>query len=150
MIESNLAKTLVSAYEKGYRIINGEPYDPSGKLLKVIKKNSYNWFSIRTGMRNNKFRNYVAIHRLIAYQKYGDKIFGEGIQVRHLDGNPSNNLDENIIIGTQSGHRYASPGGRRGTGPTHPTRLGSGRPCARESCRPADLFCHRYHIKSDN
>ena len=38
----------------------------------------------------------------MAYQKYGDRIFEEEIEVRHLDGNSTNNSISNIEIGTKS------------------------------------------------
>lgn len=47
-----------------------------------------------------KKKNNCKVHRLQAFQKYGDAIFGEGIVVRHLDGNRFNNSSENILIGT--------------------------------------------------
>lgn len=42
------------------------------------------------------------MHRLVAYQKYGKEIFKKGIEVRHRDGNPSNNTENNILLGTPS------------------------------------------------
>jgi hypothetical protein len=44
----------------------------------------------------------IKVHRLVAYQKYGDKIFQSGIQVRHKDGNSLNNFENNILLGTPS------------------------------------------------
>lgn len=51
----------------------------------------------------------IRVHRLVAYQKYGDRIFEEGIQVRHFDNNSENNLDENIRIGTPSQNMMDCP-----------------------------------------
>ena len=51
----------------------------------------------------------VLVHRLQAYQKFGEKIFEKGIQVRHLDGNSMNNSWENIAIGTQSENSMDRP-----------------------------------------
>lgn len=42
------------------------------------------------------------VHRLQAFQKFGEKIFEKGIVVRHLNGNPLDNSWKNIEIGTQS------------------------------------------------
>jgi hypothetical protein len=39
-------------------------------------------------------------HRLMAYQKYRDRIYEKGNVVRHLDNNKTNNKPENIEIGT--------------------------------------------------
>ena len=96
-------------YEKGYRVINGKLYNPSGMELKVYihPKESYHSFGIRR--ENNGKKITLWIHKLIAYQKYGDKLFEPGIQVRHKDGNRGNNLDDNILIGTQSDNMMDCP-----------------------------------------
>lgn len=91
-----LKQALINAYENGYRVINGIVYNPIGvKLFGVPDSKGYMMFS-------PKKYDKVFIHRLVAYQKYGNMIFENGIQVRHLDGNKKNNLDNNITIGNQS------------------------------------------------
>lgn len=99
MINSKSNKALIEAYNRGYRVIEGVLYNPS-KISKKgwIDSRSYYSFSIKI----NKIKSHFPIHRLVAYQKFGDKMFEPGIQVRHLDGNPLNNLEENIELGTQS------------------------------------------------
>ena len=42
----------------------------------------------------------ILVHRLVAYQKFGDEIFVKDKVVRHLDGNSLNNSDNNIAMGT--------------------------------------------------
>lgn len=42
------------------------------------------------------------VHRLQAFQKYGENLFDSGMEVRHLDGNKENNSYDNIVIGTHS------------------------------------------------
>lgn len=54
-----------------------------------------------------------AASRLMAYQKYGDKIYEPGIGVRHLDGNCRNNSHQNIEIGTHSQNMMDIPPDRR-------------------------------------
>jgi hypothetical protein len=44
----------------------------------------------------------LKIHKLQAYKKFGEEIFKQGIVVRHLNGNKTDNSWENISIGTQS------------------------------------------------
>lgn len=39
---------------------------------------------------------------MVAYMKFGDKIYEHGMVVRHLDGNHFNNCFDNIEIGTQT------------------------------------------------
>lgn len=42
----------------------------------------------------------VPVHRVVAFQKYGEKIFEPGIIVRHKDNNKLNFDRNNILIGT--------------------------------------------------
>ena len=107
VILSNLA--LVYAYNKGYRIINGNIYSPNNKLLKNQNSKSYSKFNI---YYSKQYIN-LKVHRLVAFQKYGNKLFEKGIVVRHLDGNPQNNLEENIVIGTASENRLDIPVSKR-------------------------------------
>ena len=97
-----------AAYEKGYRIIDGEVYNPSGVKLNPTSTSpsGYIRFSVSRGRRN---RVGVFIHQLVAYQKYGDKVYESGIQVRHLDGNRLNNCESNILLGTQSDNMMDIP-----------------------------------------
>jgi hypothetical protein len=44
----------------------------------------------------------VPVHKMQAYQKFGNKMFADGIQVRHLNGDPSDNSWDNIDIGNAS------------------------------------------------
>lgn len=92
------------AYERGYRVVQGVLYNPFGVPLKGYNKKGYMKFSLVVGSRTDKTRkNYgVFFHRLVAYQKYGDRIYEEGIVVRHKDGNSLNNLNDNILIGSPS------------------------------------------------
>ncbi len=64
-----------------------------------LRKNTKGYFdaNIRIGGK----LHHLSPHRLQAYQKYGNDLYGEGIQVRHLNGNPEDNTWENIAIGTQ-------------------------------------------------
>jgi hypothetical protein len=49
----------------------------------------------------------VPVHKLAAYQKYGDEVFSN--QVRHLDGLSLNNDLDNIAIGTGSDNMMDRP-----------------------------------------
>lgn len=100
MLLSTVSKAVVEAHVKGYQVINGKVYY-KGNIVKTIvgKKNPYKYFSIRT---SDKKRNILFVHRLVAYQKYGNNMFAEGIQVRHLNGDALDNTENNISIGTAS------------------------------------------------
>jgi hypothetical protein len=91
------------AYKKGYRVTNGKVYGLSVKTLSLkFDKKGYPSFTFVTGSRkdNTRKKHTMPVHRLLAYQKYGDIIYEDGIQTRHLDGNPSNFSESNIEIGT--------------------------------------------------
>jgi hypothetical protein len=51
----------------------------------------------------------IAIHRLQAFQKYGDLLYEEGTVVRHLNGDPGSNAWDNIAIGTMSDNMFDIP-----------------------------------------
>lgn len=59
--------------------------------------NKYKWFSVVIATKETYS---VAVHRLVAYQKFGDAALVEGVVTRHLDGNSLNNDPNNIQLGT--------------------------------------------------
>ena len=91
---------IIAAYNKGYRVINGNVYSPFCDRFLKLRQNQDGYFCFT--VFHEKQRKTVMVHRLVAYQKFKDKLFEHGIQVRHLDGNPKNNNDYNIAIGTAS------------------------------------------------
>lgn len=90
---------IVEAFDKGYRIVNGAVISPFRKepLKTWLNEFGYIIFAIRDS--RGKMTN-IAVHRMVAYQKYGPIIFDSGMEVRHLDGNEKNNLPDNISYGT--------------------------------------------------
>lgn len=93
---------VIAAYKKGYRVINGQPYNPSGKKMTIMtSKSGYLVFSF--------YGRSMLLHRLVGYQKYGKKIFEKGMVCRHLDGNPLNAADYNIVLGTVSQNSMDKP-----------------------------------------
>ena len=95
--KSNIA--VIDAFSKGYRINeSGQLISPKGVVKKLRKSpRGYLCFSYRI----NRTSVPLLVHRLCAYQKYGDIIFNAD-NVRHLDGNSLNNSPINIEIGTYS------------------------------------------------
>ena len=86
------------AYEKGYRVTkDGQLIGLSNKVIGCVNSAGYE----HTGFKINKKYTFISTHRLQAYQKYGDKLFKDGIVVRHLNSNPLDNSFNNISIGTQ-------------------------------------------------
>jgi len=97
-------KNLITAYDLGYRVINGQAYSKTGRKIKTrIASNGYLQFCCVDGSRTNNTRNRfkVFVHRMVAYQKYGKDLFFYDC-VRHLDGNPHNNNPQNICVGSMS------------------------------------------------
>lgn len=104
MALSKMSMEVIDAYTKGYRIVNGVIHNPKGNVLNgKIDGKGYLRISYK------KFCVGVYVHRLVAFQKFGFKIFEEGMQVRHIDGNPLNNTDDNIEIGTASDNMMDKP-----------------------------------------
>lgn len=103
------------AYDKGCRVINEKIISSTGNERKFDACSGYPKFSITTGSRTDGSRKHfnVSVHRLVAYQKYGDKIYEEGIEVRHLDGNTLNFSEDNISIGTHSENMLDIPQEKR-------------------------------------
>jgi hypothetical protein len=87
----------IYAYEIGYRVTeDGFLQSPSGKYIGSINSSGYIKFSIQ----NKRKRYAILAHRLQAYQKYGEKIYQKGLQVRHLNNNKQDNSYSNIALGT--------------------------------------------------
>lgn len=102
-----LNRAILTAIEKGYTIDDqGNVTGMKGFVLKLCPNTEgYLAFSIKMdGVKVN-----VYPHRFQAYKQFGDEIFKEGVEVRHLDGNNQNNSKENIAIGTHSDNMMDKP-----------------------------------------
>lgn len=92
------------AFIKGYTIDkDGNLLNRNGIKVKGCRKSNkcdYLCFNIRTGPRNQNKILKCMFHRFQAYIKYGNQIYGNGIVVRHLNGNRYDNSYDNISIGT--------------------------------------------------
>ena len=108
--------------EKGYYVDkNGNLFNRSNKKINLSKSTTgtgYLSFNIRVGGKNPT-RSFV--HRLQAYQKFGEEIFKEGIVVRHLNGVSTDNSFENIGIGTPSDNTLDIPKEKRILNASNPT-----------------------------
>lgn len=104
---SKVNRAVVCAFNKGYRVReDGVVVNPKGGVAKVyITNKGYKKFNIRL---NSKEVFLVYVHKLCAYQKYGDIVF-QADCVRHLDGNSLNNCPDNIEIGTQKDNMRDMP-----------------------------------------
>ena len=88
-----------TSVDKGYYVDNyGILYNKKGEKL-ALSEDKYGYFSFGIRVNGSKpTRSYV--HKLQAYQKFGDVLFNGEIVVRHLNGNSRDNSYENIEIGT--------------------------------------------------
>jgi len=102
---STKTDAVIMAYNQGYRVsADGleviSPY--SGLPLKLqLNNKGYLEFKIQ-----EKYRVSVRVHRLQAYQKYGDKLLIDGVLVRHLNGDSKDNNVNNIALGTYSDNAF--------------------------------------------
>ncbi len=92
MIEKMLIK-------KGYFVSEtGQAYSPKGDKIGFYHTNGYEVVGVRLANKVKK----VFVHRLQAYQKYGDALYSSGMEVRHVNGDRTDNSHSNILIGSHS------------------------------------------------
>lgn len=93
------------AQAKGYRVIGGEVFGPRGKINPAPDSKGYLRFNVQ---RDGKSAT-CWVHRLVAFQKFGEAVHAPGTDVRHLDGNQTNNAEENIALGSRSENLRDTP-----------------------------------------
>lgn len=83
------------------------------KIKKIsLSKTKQGYFSFNIRVNGSKpTRSFV--HRLQAFQKFGDKTFDKGLVIRHLNGDSTNNTYDNIGIGTPSDNMLDVPKDKR-------------------------------------
>jgi len=113
-MEKSKNKRMVQlAFDKGYRVTeDGQVLSPRGKFRKLQDSNGYKRFNIGVGGTEHAYP--VKVHVLTALQHFGDAIFKEGVEVRHLDNNPSNNSRKNLTLGTAAQNSLDRPSHMRG------------------------------------
>jgi len=102
---SNISDILKEAKSKGYYADEYGKIYSAKKLISLRNRDNRLNFTIRYYGK----RVTIAVHKYVAYLKYGDKIFDDGIEVRHLNGNSLDNSYENILIGTHSDNMLDIP-----------------------------------------
>lgn len=108
--------------EKGYYVDNeGILFNKKGQKLSVSKNNKGNgYYSFNIRVNGSKpTRSFV--HRLQAFQKFGDELFKEGVVVRHLDGDSTNNSFSNIALGDNFDNAQDIPKEKRVINASNPT-----------------------------
>jgi HNH endonuclease len=90
---------LLEAVRRGYRVdTEGNAFGPTGR--KLSRRVGSGYYAIGLKVEGRPMN--VELHRIAAFQLYGEAVFAEGIEVRHLDGNCSNNAATNLVLGTPS------------------------------------------------
>jgi HNH endonuclease len=114
MVAGSMSKSnqlLLLAIERGNKVAaNGDFTGPNGIDSSRIGLRGYLqiWVKSRDLGDGN-----VLVHRIQAYQLYGDLVFAPGIEVRHRDGNKLNNSKENILLGSSSDNKMDCPKNER-------------------------------------
>jgi len=93
------SKSEIIASNLGYSVNDNVVTNNDDDIIKASpSSNGYRKFTIRE--KGNTRKLDVFVHRLVAYNKFGNNIYEDGICVRHLDGDKLNNKNSNIAIGT--------------------------------------------------
>jgi hypothetical protein len=104
MSKSIRSRNEALAMERGYRVLPCglviSPHRKSeGETISGWNDRGYIFFTIRS---NGRFLK-VSVARLQALQKFGESlVYDAAMEVRHLNGNSSDNSESNIGIGTAS------------------------------------------------
>lgn len=87
------------AKERGYTVTNdGICLNKNGKPVGCLGSQGYTMIGL---IKNKKYYR-IEVHKIQAYQKYGEKIFEDGIMCRHKNGIKTDNSYDNILIGTHT------------------------------------------------
>lgn len=100
---SKIRDAIKAANDYHVDMVTGDIYGKSGNLLKgTVAPNGYIYISVFIkGITGPKGKQ-VPKHAMIAFRKYGEAAFADGIETRHKDGCRTNNHPDNILIGTRS------------------------------------------------
>ena len=86
-------------FDKGYRVLeNGEVLSHKGKIRKLREQIGKSGFAKYLRFNASHNTQYVLVHKLAGYQKFGDRAFEDGAIIRHLDGNIQNNSPHNLEL----------------------------------------------------
>ncbi len=89
----------------GYHVCRetGTIVGKSGAPMKgAVAKNGYVYVTlIIEGLTRPGKGNAVTQHQMVAFAKYGEAAFEDGIEIRHWDGDRTNNSPDNLLLGTR-------------------------------------------------
>ena len=94
---SKANEALVLAKIKGYTVKDGKPYsNVTNSVRSTMFDKGRPYFTIRDGRMSRK----IFVHKLVGLQKFGNKIFEEGVFIYHKNGEVLDNTDDNICMGS--------------------------------------------------
>lgn len=97
---SKLFQAVIAAYERDYRVLeDGRVQGVRGIRRVTTDDVGFARFNIRPTRAGQRLNVYV--HKLVAYQLFGEAAFAPGTKVMHRNNNRADNRLENILIGTQ-------------------------------------------------
>lgn len=104
-------KRVLSAYEAGFRITKeGDILSHTGNIVSgYIKRKVPGYFLRYISIRLEGKPTCAAVHKLQAYQKFGDIVLSNDVLIRHKDGDSLNNSFDNILIGSMSDNLMDRP-----------------------------------------
>ena len=95
-------------FQKGYRVLeDGQVRSPFG-VTRVLDADTAGYSRFTVKCSDGCIRG-IPVHKLAAYQRYGEGAFASGLEVRHLDNDHTNNALTNIGIGTHSQNLMDAP-----------------------------------------
>jgi len=87
------------AVAKGYRVTStGRVRGPRGRRKLKATDRGHLTFTVRNGAEVFP----VLVHKLAAYQKFGEDALVEGVEVRHKNNVPGDNRQSNLLLGSKS------------------------------------------------
>ncbi len=99
----------VEAYNRGYYVDDeGVVQGPRGVRVVSAGHNDFMRFSLADKARPGKHIN-VAVHKLAAYQLYGDEVANPKWRIKHKDYDRHNNRPDNIELATHSDIMLGTP-----------------------------------------
>lgn len=105
-----------TAFRKGYRVNGrGQVLGVRGRPLKLRlkthkrKHGGYLYFTVRVGRNSHSRTVQVPVHRFVAFQKYGKRVFDSGVEVRHTGRSATDNRPKVIKLGTRHQNERDKP-----------------------------------------
>lgn len=111
----SLKSVIKTAYRKGYRVnARGQVIGPKGKRKLRLKTSNrkhagYLYFTVSVGHNLHRQVVSVQVHRLAAYQRFGDAVFKRGVEVLHRGRSALDNRPSMLALGTREDNERDKP-----------------------------------------